>query len=188
MTTLGINDFVVRQCQPDFTGTRLSHQDLNHIHGITGQNFKAGLIEMGDFAFSRIVVLRNQWEVRAAYALVTDDNRHLLQSEYVTRQDGELPYLSRFFKDVSTLPMASHLHVIMYSREQLEKEGASNTGSDFDIISVQAEMGTDLAPMTPSTMIRNHMGHAFGGNGEELNTRAYKDSASFWSRHAMINN
>ena len=51
-----------------------------------------------------------------------DANRHLLRSDYEARTSDELPVLVRWFEGVEP-PVAEYLIAILYSREQLAKEG-----------------------------------------------------------------
>ena len=55
---------------------------------------------------------------------ITPETEGLLRSGYVTRQEGELAVLSRWFpaEAVGTLAIAPYLDVILYSREQIRKE------------------------------------------------------------------
>lgn len=190
MQTVGINSFVLRQCEPDFAGTKVFHSALEAMRPMVEEMVNRNALTDGGATFCKIAVVRNRWPIHASYALITDQNRHLLKSEYVTRTEGELPYLSRFFEGLDS-PVANYLHVILYTRKQLEKEFKKTgnnppSGSDFDIISVNAEMGTSAAPMSPSTMLRNHMGTEFGGNGKEINREEFLNAVAFWNRHANI--
>uniref|UniRef100_A0A0C3SQG0 Uncharacterized protein n=1 Tax=Guillardia theta (strain CCMP2712) TaxID=905079 RepID=A0A0C3SQG0_GUITC len=54
---------------------------------------------------------------------ITDDNRHLLRSEYQARTADELPVLVRWFPQKAVeAPDATFLDLILYSREQIIKE------------------------------------------------------------------
>lgn len=53
---------------------------------------------------------------------ITDDNRHLLRSGYEARTTDELPVLVRWFEGIEP-PVADYLIAILYSREQLAKDG-----------------------------------------------------------------
>ena len=185
MQTVGVNDFVLKQCDPEFAGTKLTRDIMKDLCSFTEEGLNAGNSKEGYASFCKIVVLRNRWDIRSGYALITDENKHLIQCKYTTRRVDELPYLSRWFSGLKA-QVANYLHVIIYTREQLVAENESNTGSDFDIVAVNAEMGTAQAPMKPDTIIRNHLGHAFGGSGNPLNVDAYRESATFWSRHAAV--
>lgn len=55
---------------------------------------------------------------------ITPETEGMLRSGYVTRQEGELAVLSRWFpaEAVGALAVAPYLDVILYSREQIRKE------------------------------------------------------------------
>ena len=89
-------------------------------------------------------------------------------------------------KKVSAYPV-HHLTVVLYSKKHLKKEKEEFTGCDYDIICINAEPFADIdVPMTPATMLRNHLGADFGGSGVPIDKEKYKKSVEFWSNHAMI--
>ena len=57
------------------------------------------------------------------YAKITAENEPLIKSCYEARKEGELAVLIQYFdqKEVEA-PLASHLDIILYSREQIIKE------------------------------------------------------------------
>ena len=72
--------------------------------------------------FCKLHVHRNWTSTRCLTVPITDANRHLLRSAYEARTREELPVLVRWFEGVEP-PVADYLVVILYSREQLAKEG-----------------------------------------------------------------
>ena len=97
----------------------------------------------------------------------------------MTRRKGELPYLTRYFKFTDRIMLgvgickrenAKTINVIVYSKEHLLKEKEPLSGADFDIISINAEMDFEV-PMTPDTIIRNHLGIKYGGSGQPLDKK-----------------
>ena len=74
----------------------------------------------------------------------------------------------------------------MYTKEQLEKEGEKNTGSDLDIISVNSEINDKGAPIAPETMRRNIKGATYGGSGFQHSQEEISTSEAFWKQHAMV--
>ena len=93
------------------------------------------------------------------------ETQKLIQSGYEARQDGELPVLVQWI-DSGTYPapVATHLDVILYSREQLIKENeamgdeggvAKTTEAPWGIISVKGQLCDFELPMQPITMMRN---------------------------------
>ena len=87
---------------------------------------------------------------------ITDDNRHLLRSDYEARNSDELPVLVRWFEGVEP-PVANFLIAILYSREQLTKEG-SPIAADWGVVGCIYTMTPEETPMAPITLMRNALG------------------------------
>uniref|UniRef100_UPI0028AD57C1 DUF3228 family protein n=1 Tax=Stenotrophomonas sp. TaxID=69392 RepID=UPI0028AD57C1 len=83
----------------------------------------ADVVLDGYAPFCKLHVYRNWTSTRCLTVPVTDENRHLLRSAYEARNRDELPVLVRWFEGVD-VPVANYLVVILYSREQLHKEGS----------------------------------------------------------------
>ncbi len=89
-------------------------------------------------------------------------------------------------------PLATHLDIILYSREQIIKENEAmntpppTTTAPWGIISVKGQLCDYECPMQPITMMRNALGREFGGSGVELDERKYRDSVDFWTRHVAL--
>ena len=132
--------------------------------------------------FCTLQVHRNWTTTRCLTIAVTDANRHLLHSGYEARNRSELPVLVRWFEGVEP-PVASYLIPILYSREQLEKEGSPIDG-DFGIVGCMYTSEPEEIPMAPITMMRNALGVEEGGSGVALDRRAYQRSVEYWSTHA----
>ena len=121
-------------------------------------------------------------------------NQHLLRSGYEARTEQELAVMVRWFpvEAVPPPPVAKYLDVILYSREQINKEAAAMdrteepTTAPWGIISVKAQDVDYELPMNPITMMRNALGKGEGGSGVPLEREAYLASAAFWSKHAII--
>src|SRR5690606_26277329 len=113
---------------------------------------------------------------------ITDDNRHLLRSDYEARSKAELPVLVRWFDGVDP-PVADYLVVILYSREQLAKEG-TDIVEDWGVVGCMYTAEPEETPMAPITMMRNALGVEEGGSGIPLDRKAYRRSVEFWSTHA----
>src|SRR5690606_26295078 len=73
--------------------------------------------------FCKLHVHRNWTSTRCLTVPVTDGNRHLLRSAYEARSREELPVLVRWFEGVEP-PVADYLVPILYSAEQLAREGS----------------------------------------------------------------
>ena len=154
---------------------------------------KEATIKPGAFEFSKIIVLENFAQASAGAVRIGPQNKEFLVSEYTTRREGELPYLSRFLKMPPNhkAPIADHLVVIVYERSQLEDENkefakGEEIKADYGVVSIQANMIPDAEPMTPMTMYRNALGKKYGGNGEPIDEKALFDAAQYWEYHATI--
>jgi len=132
--------------------------------------------------FCRLHVHRNWTSTRCLTVPVTDDNRHLLRSGYEARNASELPVLVRWFEGVEA-PVARYLVPILYSREQMAKEGTP-IDADWGIVGCLYTMAPEEIPMAPITMLRNALGVGEGGSGVPIDREAYRRSVEFWERNA----
>ena len=80
-------------------------------------------------------------------------------------------------------PVANYLVPILYSAEQLAKEG-SPIEADWGIVGCLYTLEPAEIPMVPITMMRNALGVEEGGSGVPLDREAYRRSVAFWSTHA----
>ncbi len=106
----------------------------------------------------------------------------MLRSAYEARTKDELPVLVRWFEGVEA-PIADWLVVILYSREQLAKEGAP-IEADWGIVGCLYTAEPEEIPMAPITMMRNALGVDEGGSGVPLDREAYHRSVAYWENHA----
>ncbi len=132
--------------------------------------------------FCRLHVHRNWTSTRCLTVPVTDANRHLLRSAYEARSREELPVLVRWFEGVES-PVADYLVAILYSREQLAKEG-SPIDADWGVVGCLYTSMPEEIPMAPITMMRNALGVEEGGSGVPLDREAYRRSVEFWENNA----
>jgi hypothetical protein len=132
--------------------------------------------------FCKLHVHRNWTSTRCLTIPITEANRHLLRSGYEARTRNELPVLVRWFEGIEP-PVADYLIVILYSREQLEKEG-SPIDADWGIVGCMYSSEPEEIPMAPITMMRNALGIGEGGSGTSLDREAYRRGVEYWSSHA----
>lgn len=132
--------------------------------------------------FCKLWVYPNWTDTRCAAIPITEDNRHLLRSGYEARNSKELPVLNRWFEGVDA-PVANYLIIILYSREQMAKEGEP-IDADWGIVGCLATAEPEEIPMAPITMLRNALGVEEGGSGVPLDRDAYMKSVAFWDQHA----
>jgi hypothetical protein len=90
---------------------------------------------------------------------------------------------------------SAYLDVILYSRQQIEKERkamqtqperALPEGAEWGIISVKFQDYAYELPMEPITMLRNALGTEEGGSGVPLDRSQYDESVAYWREHARV--
>lgn len=107
--------------------------------------------------------------------------------------------MSRWFELPLPAPVADYLIVIVYSKEQIDKEGRENEGegnnpdekyipfdADWGVVAILGQTHPNEEPMAPITMMRNALGVAEGGSGVPLNREKYIASVEFWKRNAIV--
>lgn len=161
----------------------------NTIQDCTPAQFERHLNEVvplhvldGYAPFCKLHVHRNWTSTRCLALPITDANRHLLRSDYEARTRDELPVLVRWFEGIEP-PVADYLIAILYSREQLAKEGSAIT-AEWGVVGCMYTAEPVETPMAPVTMMRNALGVAEGGSGVSLDREAYLRSVEFWRTHA----
>jgi hypothetical protein len=132
--------------------------------------------------FCKLHAHRNWTSTRCSVVAITEANRHRLHSAYEARNREELPVLVRWFDGIEP-PVANYLIPILYSAEQLAKEG-SPIDADWGIVGCLYTMQPAEIPMVPITMMRNALGVEEGGSGVALDRAAYRRSVAFWENHA----
>jgi hypothetical protein len=140
---------------------------------------------------------------------ITKNIESLIKSDYVSRNEKELKILTRWIdkKDIniSAIPSFNFIDIVLYTKEHLLKEIneriEKGTASEADIIDQQkledpsithgvvkilGTLDKKETPIDPITMIRNHLGMKFGGNGEEINLIKYLESVDYWSKNVLL--
>jgi hypothetical protein len=174
-----------------FARTRLFPKETrrNTIQDCSAEEFERYLNEHEPFKvlagyadFCKLHVHRNWTSTRCLTVPITPQNRHLLRSGYEARSKSELPVLTRWFEGVEP-PVANYLVVILYSREQLLKEG-ERIKADWGVVGCLYTAEPEEIPMAPITMMRNALGVEEGGSGVVIDREAYKRGVEFWDNNA----
>lgn len=162
----------------------------NTILDITPQAFEQHLNEHaplkvldGYAPFCKLHVHRNFTPTRCLTVPITDANRHQLRTAYEARTKDELPVLVRWFEGLEDVPVANYLIVILYSREQLAKEGEV-IQADWGVVGCLYTAEPEELPMAPITLMRNALGVQEGGSGVALDREAYRRAVAFWEQNA----
>jgi hypothetical protein len=175
----------------DFARSRLFPREprRNTIQNCTPEDFERRLnaarpqaVLEGYAPFCRLHVHRNWTSTRCMTIPIDEGNRDRLRNAYEARTTDELPVLVRWFEDVVP-PIAEYLIPILYSREQMAKEGTL-IDADWGVVGCLYTMTPEETPMTPITMMRNALGVEQGGSGVPLDREAYLRSVAFWACNA----
>eukprot|EP00190_Bangiopsis_sp_CCMP1999_P000911 CAMPEP_0198728078 /NCGR_PEP_ID=MMETSP1475-20131203/6713_1 /TAXON_ID= ORGANISM="Unidentified sp., Strain CCMP1999" /NCGR_SAMPLE_ID=MMETSP1475 /ASSEMBLY_ACC=CAM_ASM_001111 /LENGTH=209 /DNA_ID=CAMNT_0044490325 /DNA_START=74 /DNA_END=703 /DNA_ORIENTATION=- len=123
---------------------------------------------------------------------ITPENEHLIRTRYEQRTENELPVLVRYFpREKVSAPVAKHLDLILYSREQINKESEAmgterkDTDAPWGLISIKAQDEAFELPMQPITIMRNEL-ISQGGSGVPVDRDEYMKSVDYWRSHAAI--
>ena len=180
--SIALTDFAIGRLFP-------RQQRGNTIQDCTAEEFERYLNEHaplnvldGYAGFCKLHVHANWTSTRCLTIPITADNRHQLRSGYEARSHAELPVLTRWFEGVQA-PVASYLIPILYSRDQLRKEG-EKIRADWGVVGCLYTLEPEEIPMAPITMLRNALGIAEGGSGVALDRAAYQRIVEFWERNA----
>jgi hypothetical protein len=161
-------------------------QEVNRYYSyLLGESENKLIMALPGYApFCNLLVFENWTNANAGTVEITDQNRHLLRSDYIARTEKELPVLTRWL-EMESLPRAKYLIVITYDADQMAKEGNPIDGK-FGIVAVLGQMHDEEEPMPPITAMRNALGVAEGGSGVSLDREAYLRSVEFWRNHAVV--
>lgn len=187
-------DFAIKAHFEGGGGTQISLSPSEFCE-ILNAKIQAGesVIEDSPYPFCKYILISNFTDSKAGTLKITEDNSKYIRCAWKARREGELPFLSKqlLVPYDFELPIATHLAVIVYSREQIQKEEASfKTGEqpkgDYGIVAIQANMFQGVEPMTPATIIRNAMGKEYGGNGDAVDNKYLIEAEKFWAVHASV--
>lgn len=187
--------FCIRQFNnPLYTGTQISY-DVSLFEDFVNSEFHAKSLALVDgyAPFCKHIFMPNFAGIKCGYAEISKENERLIKSCYESRKEDELAVLIQYLdKEDFPPPEASHLDVILYSREQVIKENAAmgvpppDSLSPWRIISVKGQLCDFELPMQPITIMRNALGVSEGGSGVPLDRQKYQQSVDFWRRHVAI--
>lgn len=145
--------------------------------------------------FCKHIFIKNFTDLPANYAKINEENEHLIKTVYEARTEKELPVLRRYipYEKVKLNP-CSYLDIILYSKEQINKENEAmgntdpnaNIDYEYGIISVKPQEEDRELPMDPITMMRNALGVQEGGSGIPLDREKYMESVKFWTENVII--
>jgi hypothetical protein len=193
---IDITDFARRNWQPEKGARRIVGISPEELVGRANEAAAAGAALAEGYApFCRHLFVENPGPTRCGFAPITAETRGHLRSGYVSRRDGELAVLERWFEGIEP-PRALWLDLILYSHAQLLAEAADYSARhgaaepvpdcDWGIVGVIGTLEPEEPPMPPITQMRNALGRAEGGSGVPIDPEAYARAVAFWERHAAI--
>jgi len=189
----------------------ISDMSIQEFEEIVNSRYDPANLKPGYAPFCKHLFLTNDFtNARLNVLPITRENEHCIRTKYEARTENELPVLTRFFdkklleksaggegaEKEDVFPVAKYLDLILYSREQIEKENAamgkesSHGGKEaapWGIVSIKAQDVDFELPMTPMTAMRNALGKDEGGSGVPLDRGAYMAACDYWKDHATVN-
>jgi hypothetical protein len=180
---------IIQHARAHFSGAQRGTQITSH----TAEEFQESLaaaevvwVDDPSQAFIKHVFVSNFTDARSGVAEITHENERFLRSGYEARTPKEMAVLTRWFpRDLVEAPLASHLEIILYSREQLLKEGYV-IETAWGIVAILASMSGEASPPVPATQARNALGIQGGGNGAAIDPVLYTQGVAYWTRYALV--
>jgi hypothetical protein len=213
-----ITDFALRHFDPKFGGTKILdftpdqfevNINNNDIYESLSLNIKNHCnvkitdsirVKNGYAPFCKLLAIQNFTDARIGSLPITLENYQYLRSGYSARRENELPVFSRWLELPLGKPKAEWLVLVLYSKEQIDKEaeeeaeenmdldlsGASEFDADWGVVAILGQSHPNEEPMKPETMLRNALGIEEGGSGVPLDREQYLKSVDFWSNNATV--
>ena len=200
---LVVDPFCFRQFQEqeaskNYGGTVFS-MSIADFEKIANERFLEANLKEGYAPFCKHIFLKNDFtgDDARVNVLPLQGNEDKVRTEYAARNDKELPVLQRFLPmdaigGPDKLPVAKYLDLILYSREQIQKENTSmgkEAGEEtapWGIVSIKAQMEDFELPMNPITQMRNGLGKDQGGSGIAIDRDSYMESVKYWSENVVV--
>ena len=156
----------------DYGGTVFA-QSVEEFEEIVNSRYKPEDLKDGYAPFCKHLFVANDFTGGDALVnvLPVEGNEDKIRTEYAARNEKELPVLQRFISleavgGADKLPRAKYLDLILYSREQIQKETesmgkpANDETAPWGIVSIKAQMEDFELPMNPYVL--SYICHVFG--------------------------
>ena len=179
---------IIENARAHFSGASRGTRITSHTATQFEETFGASDVVWVDGAedFVKHVLVPNFTDARSGVVEITHENEHMLCSGYEARKPEEMAVLTRWFPQSRVeAPLATHLEVILYSREQLLKEGYV-IETEWGIVAILASMSAETSPPVPATQARNALGIQGGGNGAPIIPVQYAAGVAYWTRYALV--
>lgn len=189
--------FSEQEASKAYGGTVFS-QSIAEFEDIVNARYSEVDLKDGYAPFCKHLFLVNDFtDARVNVLPLTKENEHLVRTEYAARNDEELPILQRsipldLIGGSDKLPVAKYLDLILYSREQIQKENESmgkekgEETAPWGIVSIKTQDVDHELPMNPITVMRNALGKEQGGSGIPLDRDAYMESVNYWKDNVVV--
>jgi len=185
-----------------YAGT-VFNTSIEKFEEIVNSRYNPSRLKDGYAPFCKHLFIVNDFtKARVNVLAITKENERCLRTNYEARNEKELPVLTRHFdrelllkgtEESDVFPVAKYIDLILYSREQIEKEsaamgkeGGEKVTAPWGIVSIKAQDVDNELPMTPITAMRNALGKDQGGSGVELVREAYIEACEYWQGHANV--
>ena len=190
--------FREHEASKEYTGT-VFDVSIADFEAIVNERFADDQLKDGYAPFCKHLFVINDFTDATVNVLpITKENESCLRTKYESRNERELPVLTRYFPkellDMENLPRAKYLDLILYSREQINNENQAQGVGEHDsqesapwgIVSIKAQDTDDELPMNPITNMRNALGKEHGGSGIPIDREKYMESVDYWKDRAVI--
>lgn len=192
--TFFLDDFAEKLWEESAGAARLTVDKGEFVKRVEEEHERGASLVEGYAPFCKHIFVPNFVGAKVGALPITDKNEHLLATGYVSRREGELPVLSRWFPAEKVEPHeAAYIDVILYSREQIAKEREARgldpealPSSPWGIISLKFQDESYETPMQPITMMRNALGKSEGGSGVPLDRHKYMLAVEYWQNRAPV--
>lgn len=151
--------------------------------------------------FCKLIAVPNFTNARVGSLPITIANHQYIRHGYSSRNDRELPVLTRWFELPTGVPLAEYLVIVVYSRKQLLEEHQMQWKTDMNsdvpefelaeddewgVVAILGQSHPEEEPMNPVTMMRNALGKEEGGSGTPLDKEKYAKSVLFWQNNVNV--
>jgi hypothetical protein len=189
--------FSEHEASKSYGGTVFS-QAIQEFEDIVNARFQESDLKDGYAPFCKHLFVVNDFtDARVNVLPLTEETIPLVRTSYEARNEKELPVLQRIIPldllgGAEKLPVAKHIDLILYSREQIRKEdeGMGKEPGDetapWGIVSIKAQDVDYELPMNPITVMRNSLGKDQGGSGVPLEREAYMESVNYWKDNVVV--
>lgn len=198
-----LTDFALRHFDKNFGGTKIlnctPYNFQNYLDKIIVNKYDCFIDNdnvkfiNGYASFCKLLPIRNFTDASVGSLPITLENYQYLRSGYSARKETELPVFSRWFELPISKPKAKWLMLVLYNKEQLEKEHNKehediifSFDADWGVVAILGQSHSGEEPMKPETMIRNALGIEYGGSGVALDREKYLKSVNFWDKNATL--